>query len=234
MVVLTIMFGFLLPNFAIADIQTTILFQPPPEEGQPKNTEGAASRQASKCGTTYLESQAAISDRHNLTAIVPQNNYGLTVAERPKFWVYIPETSAQQAFLSVRQEDNTPHWQQPVNLTKEAGIMGIQLAEDAPALEIGKNYQWVVILVCGDRPNPNDPVTISWIKRIEASSAINANEPTRGLEKAATYARQGIWYDALNILITEKSSLASWQDVWTKYLQSGGLEDIADESILSD
>ena len=61
--------------------------------------------------------------------------------------------------MSIRQEDNTPHWQQSVDLTGEAGIMGIQLAEAAPALETGKNYQWAIVLVCGDRPSPNDPVS---------------------------------------------------------------------------
>ena len=206
LVVLLIMFGFLLANPAVAEVQTTVLFQPPPEDEQPDSTEGAASRQASKCGTGYLESQDAIGDRPNLTAIVPQDNFGLTVAERPQFWVNIPETSAQQAFLSIRQEDNTPHWQQSVDLTGEAGIIGIQLAEDAPALETGKNYQWAIVLVCGDRPSPNDPVTVSWIKRVESPQIDVAEKPTKGLEQAATYAKQGIWYDALNILIAERSS----------------------------
>lgn len=227
-VVLLIMFGFLFANSAIADIETTVLFQPPPEDEQPEQTEGAASRQASKCDLADLESTAVSTERPNLTALVPQSNHGLTVAERPQFWVYIPETSAQKAFLSIRQEDNTPYWQQSVELTGRGGIMGIQLAENAPALEVGKNYQWAVILVCGDRPNPNDPAIVSWVKRIETCPAT----PTRSLEQAATYAQQGVWYDALNILIAERSPSSSWQNAWLKYLQSGGLNKIADRPLL--
>ena len=44
LVVLLIMFGFLLAHPAVAEVQTTVLFQPPPEDEQPDSTEGAASR----------------------------------------------------------------------------------------------------------------------------------------------------------------------------------------------
>lgn len=222
--------GLLLTLPAIAEIKTIVLFEPPPESEHPESTEGAASRQSRVCASDLK--QPAQSDRLKLSSIVPQNNFGLTTTERPTFWVYIPETSARQAILSVKQEGNSPHWQQTIDLQGKAGIIGIKLADDAPALELGKNYQWATILVCGDRPSPNDPVTVSWIKRIEPSQANAAGESTAGLERAATYARQGFWYDALNILIAEKSSSADWQDLWTKYLQSGGLENIANESII--
>ena len=73
---------------------------------------------------------------------------------------------------------------------------------------------------------------VSWVKRVETSQIDVAEEPIQGLEQAATYAKQGIWYDALNILIAERSPSAEWQDVWAKYLQSGGLESIANEPIV--
>lgn len=219
-------FGFLtLP--AIAQIETIVLFQPPPESEQPESTEGAASRQSRVCASD-LKTQQAQSDRLKLSSIVPQNNFGLTTAERPTFWVYIPETSARQVILSIKQEGNSPHWQQSIDLKGKAGITGIKLADDAPALELGKNYQWAIVLVCGDRPSPNDPVNTAWIKRIELAEGEPI--PTEALAKAAVLAEQGIWYDTLDILAAQEPSVDNWQ-VWIEYLKSGGLDRVANEPI---
>ena len=230
--------GSLLTLVALANVNTLVLFQPPPKEEQPESTQGAASRQNQECPQDFLVSQPQeSSDKYqlNLTAIVPDSNYGLTVTNRPNFWVYLPKTSAQQAILSIKEEGIDPYWQQSVSLTGKVGIMGIKLSNNAPALETGKNYRWAVILVCGNRPNPNDPVVAAWIKRVDKSNTKGSLPiaPT-SLEKAAWYAQNGIWYDALNILIeAKKSSLDNWNDIWMKYLQSGGLDKIANEPIIS-
>ena len=214
---------------------TTVLFQPPPEEAQPKKTEGAASRQNKICSQDLLSRQQSNSDRSNLRAVVPDRNYGLTTTERPTFWFYLPVTSARQAILSIQEDGITPHWQQSINLTGETGIVGIKPSPNAPALEIGKSYQWAVILVCGDRPNPNDPVITAWIERIDESQISHYGSPinTKGLAKAAWYARQGIWHNALDLLAEQKLSWDNGNDIWVKYLQSGGLAEIANEPVIS-
>lgn len=229
-VVLLTIFSLLFALRAIANIETTILFQPPPEGEQPKDTEGAASRQLGECAANNLELESQSAREHFvLTALVPQNNHGLTTQEHPNFWVYLPDTSAKQAILSIKEAGKTPHWQQLVDLDRNRGIVGIELSKDAPALEIGKNYQWAVILVCGDRPSPNDPVVTSWIKRIEETDSQSSSSK---LAKASTYAQQGIWYDALDILISEKSSQNNWQDLWDKYLESASLSRFADRPVV--
>lgn len=223
-----------------SELNTVVLFQPPPEAEQPKTTEGAASRRNRQCASDTLAGQAQVemmSDRSQstaskLTALVPEGNSGLTTAAHPTFWVYLPQTTAQQAILSIR-EDLNPHWQQSIRLTGQAGVMGIKLPQEAPALETGKDYQWAIILVCGDRPHPNDPVVTANIKRL-APAQLRSKLPLNSTElnQAAWYARQGIWYDALDILSAEKFSLGKEKDLWVRYLQSGGLNQIAREPIL--
>ncbi len=235
---LLIALGCCLTSTALAEINTTVLFQPPPESEQPESTESAASRQNGQCFQDVLDSQQQepLRDSAKLIPIVPDGNFALTVSARPNFWIYLPPTSAQQAILSIKEEGVNPHWQQSVSLTGETGIIGIPLSDDAPALEIGKNYQWAVILVCGKRPNPNDPVVAAWIKRVDESQISKGGSLTYSteLEKAADYAQQGIWYDALDILIAEKnSSVDNWNDIWVQYLQSGGLDAIANEPIIN-
>ena len=231
-VVLLIIFGSLFADAAIANVATTVLFQPPSEEEQPQETEGAASRQLGECSPKVSSEIDIASNSPNLMPLSPQRNYGLTAMARPNFWFYLPPTSATKAILSLKKKGNvSPHWQQSIELTPEAGIVGIQLAANAPALEIGENYQWAIILVCGDRPSPNDPVITSWIRRIEESDIV-VDAATPELEKAAVYARKGIWYDALNLLLTERSPSANWRDVWQQYLASGGLENLAQRPII--
>ena len=228
-VALSIVLSFMLADSAIADVQTTVLFQPPPGEEQPKDTEGAASRQTGECAVNDLELQSA-SQELPLTALVPENNYGLTTKERPNFWIHLPNTSAKQAILSVKAAGKTPHWQQSVDLNRHSGIIGIKLSKDAPALEIGTDYQWAVILVCGDRPSPNDPVVTSWIKRTEATNSQLSSSSK--LAEASAHAQQGIWYDALDLLISEKPLQNNWQDIWNRYLESANLTRFADLPIV--
>ena len=225
-------------------IDTPILFQPPPGEEQPEDTKGGGSRDdGSSCDRDFtVQGQKNIGNPTSLTAIAPNGNYGLTTAERPTFWVNLPPTSAQQAILLIKKGSN-PDWhrlpthsQQLVNLTGEAGIVGMKLSKDAPALEIGKSYRWVVALVCGSKPSPNDPLIASGIGRIDRSQ-ISRDTPNvlTELDKASLYAEKGIWYDALNILMAEKSSQNNWNDLWVGYLRSGGLaDDIANETVIGE
>ncbi len=225
--------GCCITSTAFAEINMAILFQPPPESEQPETTESAASRKNGHCFQDLLKE--SLNDSPKLMPIVPNSNFALTISDRPSFWVYLPQTSAKKVILSIKEAGVNPHWQQSVSLTGEVGMISIPLSDDAPALEIGKNYQWAVILVCGNRPNPNDPVVASWIKRIDESqiSKRRSINYSTELEKAADYAQQGIWYDALDILAAAKnSSVDNWQDIWVKYLQSGGLEEIANEPII--
>lgn len=230
-----------LTTVAIADTETdtktetTILFQPPREESKPEKTEGAASRNNRVCSqdiaTQNLVSQSQ--RQSSLTAIVPHSNYGLTVAERPTFWVSLPTTSAKKVILTLKEKGRNPHWQQLANLNEKAGIVGIKLANEAPALEVDKEYQWTVILVCGNKPHPNDPVVTAKIKRVEIQVVRDSSfDNYTALERANVYAIEGIWHDTLDILIAEKSSLTDWNNLWVNYLQSAGLAELSDEPIV--
>ena len=226
------------------NINTSVLFQPPPGEEPPEDTEGGGSRDDSNnCDQDIVDRRLKNAGvRSTLTAIAPSGYNGLTTVSHPTFWIDLPKTSAQQAILLVKEGSDSnwhhlaTHSQQSIDLKGKAGIIGIKLAQDAPVLEIGKNYQWIVTLVCGDRPNPNDPLVAAGIKRV-AESKITMDVPTTltQLERASQYAEKGIWYDALDILVAEKSSLNNWHNIWVKYLQSGGLaDDIVRKPVISE
>jgi hypothetical protein len=210
------------------------VFFRPSGQGRPPITRGAGSRNDRLCpqdATTNPD--RSIAAPLSLTALVPDNQEGLTWSERPTVWVYLPETSARQMVLSIRTEGSQPHSQRFLPITGEPGIVGIPLDETAPPLDLETAYQWAVVLICGDRPSPNDPVVTAWVRRVDADQT---NLPQDPLERAAWYGERGIWYDALTTLAEARRSQpanSAITEAWINFLTQPtvGLETIANEPV---
>ncbi|BAU10538.1 hypothetical protein LEP3755_10220 [Leptolyngbya sp. NIES-3755] len=208
-----------------------ILFTPPPQDGTPSTTRGAGSRDNQQCSQDSSATTQA-TGKPSLTALVPSDRSGLTWSARPTFWVYVPQTSARQIVLSIKQ-GNQFHSQRFVPITGTSGILGIQTAEDSPPLEVDKDYQWAIVLVCGDRPSPNDPVVSALVRRKQPTTNLNSQT---ALQQATTYSKQGIWYDAITVLAEAKRSQpndSALNQTWTNFLMQPtvGLNAIATEPL---
>jgi Domain of Unknown Function (DUF928) len=211
-----------------------ILFTPPITDKKPTKTSGAGSRGGKCMQTLPIEASAERSvqtlAKPSLMALMPFVNTGLTLAEHPSFWVYVPETLAKKAVLSLRENGSKPHSQTFFDIPETPGVMSLSLPRSAPALEVGKTYQWAVTLICGAKPSPNDPVIVSWVSRIASAPS---TQPT-ALERAAVYGRQGIWFDALTALGQARRSQPNQpelQTTWADFLTSAGLRAIASEPL---
>jgi Domain of Unknown Function (DUF928) len=203
-----------------------VSFTPPPDDKQPDRTAGAGSR-GGKC---TQEATVPTADTPPLRALVPTNR-GLTLAERPTFYVHLPETSAKQVALSIKEEGTKYHSQTFFPITGTAGIISLKPSDSSPPLEVGKTYQWAVVLLCGERPNPNDPAITSWVRRVALSQPTNQGT---ALQQAAWYGQNGIWYDALASLAEARRTQPNDKaliDDWTDFLKSAGLDAMATEPI---
>lgn len=211
------------------------VFFNPPGPGQPTTTRGAGSRSDRHCPQDVPANLSRSStDSPALTALVPINQSGLTWTDRPTFWVYLPKTSARQIVLSVKEAGSRQHSQRFLPITGESGIVGIQFAEGSSPLEVGKSYQWAVVLICGDRPSPNDPFVTAWVQHALPAQPINRQQTA--LEKATWYGKQGSWYDALTTLAEARRSQPNNQtlvNIWADFLAQPnvGLGAIAGEAL---
>jgi hypothetical protein len=206
----------------------TIFFKPPADAQEPHKTTGAGSRGGS-CPQDPLLSETTA--KRSLMALVPNTNTGLTLAERPTFWIYLPKTTAKQIVLSIREAGIKDHAQIYLPTPEDSGVVGFQLPATGPALEIGKTYQWAVVLICGARPSPNDPAIAAWVRRIGPVQPLKKGTI---LEQAAWYGEQGIWYDAIAALAEVRRTKPNDQgltDIWTNFLNSAGLEAISTEPL---
>ncbi|MEG3438793.1 DUF928 domain-containing protein [Pannus brasiliensis CCIBt3594] len=203
-----------------------ILFQPPSTSRVPPNTRGAGSRQGGQCALDTDHPELS-----SLAVLVPPGASGLTVAERPALWVYVPPDSSREILLDVSETDGTNHSKTLIPLAGRSGIIRVEPPADSPALEVGKTYEWAVVLICGKRPSPNDPVVTGLVTRTAENLA---PAHLTNSEKAAWYSERGIWYDALESVILawqENPDRQDFRATWTEFLRSAGLESMATRPI---
>jgi Domain of Unknown Function (DUF928) len=192
----------------------------------PKQAGGGASRDA----TTYVNPVAETQYPAALIALVPQEFYGTTLSERPSILVYLPESNAEEAIFSLKDEAGHLVYQTVLPISGEAGIARIQLPDSLPALEVGKNYQWFTALKVDGRLSPSTPYVDGWIQRIAPTAEMaRALKNTDAIARAEALAGAGIWYDSATVLAKlreqnpdHEPSLKNWQELLT----SVGLQSI--------
>lgn len=217
-------------------ITPVVNFEPPDDQTTADDSRGGASRPtAVKCS----QDQAA---NPSMMPLLPASNQGLTVAEHPTFFVYIPQTSALQAHFTLKDENNRGVYQTLFPITKTGGIVSISLPQKQPSLEVGKTYRWSVALIC-QSPQTDIPVVSGQVRRVNLDSAraipssTNSNqlENKQLLEQAALYGKAGIWYDTVTLLAKLRKAQPNDNALtanWVKLFDSVGLNAIANQPLL--
>jgi hypothetical protein len=164
-------------------------------------------------------------------ALVPADTVALTIAERPSIFFFVPKVqqanqdskqSAKARFQLFDQDNRV--YQTNFDVTQTGGIMQFNIPADAPALELGKNYQWRLIVRDASATNELK----GFVRRVtlDATAAKTANS----MQTAELYAQQGIWLDLVKTLAEVKTPEASTQI--QDLLKSEKLEAIATQPLL--
>ncbi len=205
--------------------QFKVTFDPPTED-MPRRTTGGASRTISQC-VNQLEHEDI-----SFSALLPASTQGLTAASHPTILAYLPETDAQKVFFSWRDENDQDHYQAILPITNRSGIISLNLPENAPPLEVGKNYQWAIAIMCNDRLQPDSPMVQGQVKRVELASAIQSRlDNDISLNNAAIYGETGLWYETVATLAQLKKAQPNNQNLalnWSNLLSSVGLAEVAE------
>jgi hypothetical protein len=215
----------------------TIQFKPSPKAPKPDRTSGAGSRKNFLCpqDPPPLPTSDSSFRIPSLIALVPQNHAGLTLSARPTFWIYLPKTAAKQLVFSLREENGTVHSQSFLPIPEASGIVRLDLLADTSPLAVNKTYQWSVVLMCGERPSPNDPVMAASIRRVNVTQPPTL-EGSSALQQAHWYSQNGLWYDAIASLANLKQSSPhdpAIARVWSQFLHSAGLQALSAEPLIA-
>lgn len=201
----------------------------PPGQSQPNYTLGAATRNSGK-----VCDRDRVAPKRNLTALVSSADRAITLAARPDFLVYVPETSARKAALIVKDKSEQYFYQKSFTLPKQAGIFSIKLPKDAPVLKPGKEYNWSVVLVCGQSTRPNDPFVSGKVTRAERSQFPQKSEKISLSKRANFYEQNLIWYDMLSTVAKLKRlqpDNAEATQTWKELLKEVDLADLGTQPI---
>lgn len=158
----------------------------PPNQGQPKHTIGGATR-GNTCG---IEQEG----KNEITALVTAKDRSLTLQSHPSLFAYVsPKYGNKTAILVVKDRTEDYYYSQQLTVPASGGIIKMTLAEDAPQLEVNKDYTWFLRIQCNADLQPEDPQISASIMRVEGDI------PDLGKSDLVSfYANSQIWYDSLN------------------------------------
>lgn len=206
---------------------------PPPSRGTPEGRgQGGGSR-------------GPCEQYSGLTALVPivkqaqkEFHWSQTTVDRPVFWFYAPEGLSAQVpvELALRDGSNKTLYKTTIKVPQTpAGVFSLSLPATAPALQAGQVYRWSLSLYC----DPQDtPVSVEGaIKRVNLPQPVQQqlSQAKTPVERAALYAKQGIWQEGLTTLGQQRVAKPNDPTIaaaWAKLLRQVNLEQTAAAAIV--
>lgn len=195
--------------------------------GRPGNRAGGGSR--SPCSSTSIP----------LTALIPETNWGKTVAATPTFWFYVPYSpdEAHSGEFVLQDEKYNDVYRTPFTLPQTPGFVSLTVQPPEGTLQTDKWYFWSFKLYCGEKAST--PVFVEgWVQTIALTPQLQQQLKT-GTKDYAVYSANGIWYDAVDRLA--RLRLADTQNVllngeWSELLESRGvgLNQLTQEPIIGE
>lgn len=201
-------------------------FTPPKNLSRPGNREGAATRGVCKVQTAANEP--------DLTTLVPASNIGLTAANRPTFYWYLPANNYQALefalFQNLADGTQVQIYKRQFPMANRPRLDSITLAGDVPPLQEGADYRWTVSLICN--PSDPDPSQIrfveGWVQRVALPEALEKQlRQASPLQRYDLLASNGLWYDALDGLVKLRQAQPNdtkIKTLWTELMTTEGVD----------
>jgi len=217
--------------------RSNVKFKPPKGQPKPKMAIGGGRRNNGMCQQSgevaSLGLQSKTIDKA-LVPLLPSSKLGLTASSHPKFMVYVPQTSAKVLEFTFYNEEEEGIYQTQVNLENTPGIVSFSLPKTEPGLKIGRDYRFVVSIIC-QQSGPQNPFSEGLVRRISPDSAFKyqLNKP-KSLEQVMVYSESGYWFEAVANLAELKLSQPNNSEIntaWKDLLTSVGLGGISQASL---
>ncbi|MFB2837298.1 DUF928 domain-containing protein [Floridanema evergladense] len=206
----------------------------PPDRGVPSSTAPGGSR-GGICEQDQKQDQSIPS--LGLTALRPDDSLergmGLTLESQPQFLVYMPQTSAEYAQFTLKNEQgNNVYQTKEFRIKGQPGIISISLPKNSIQLENNKNYTWYISLICNPQNRAKDVYVTGWIRREPRTDLANKLQNAAARERPKIYAENGIWYEAIaNLaeLISQNPKDPTLMNDWKTLLESAKIPDIGNK-----
>lgn len=182
-----------------------------------------------------------------LTALIPTyklsggENYlwGQTVDERPTFWVYVPYSLTANRPGELRLQETKANGD-TVLITvatvtgTSPGVVGVSLPA-GKTLKPNQAYLWQFVIRCDLNDASANQLVSTAVTRVQPSPALAKQlRNATPSQKAAIYAREGFWYDAVTAYASLRKANprdAQTNSNWQTLLRSVKLDYLAGEQI---
>ncbi len=208
-------------------------YRPPVGLGAPRRTTGA--------GTRSPGSACPVAGKP-LTALLPTNNFGVTVAAYPTFAVYMPALSPRTPPLPVefllQDKNGNDIYKANYQTSKTSGIVTFSLPSQAGLmpLEVGQDYKWSFSISCRPNDRSADMSVEGLVRRVELNPTLRSQLKQASPQKQVElYAEAEIWQDALATLVQLRRDYPNDSAIatnWQKLMRAAGLDDMAQESLV--
>lgn len=189
-----------------------------------------------------------------LTALVPTFEQTLgegkityvwarTLAERPAFWFYVPDSrpSLNSVEFVLQDEQDNDVYRTRVNLPEKPGVVSVRLPATATPLKINQRYHWFLKTEGEDNCAPQQGNLVKdsvegWVQRVTPNpTLIDQLKVATPQQRIELYAKNGFWYEAITSLAELrllKPEDAILKADWDQLLQSVGLSYIASQPLV--
>ncbi len=226
---------------------------PPPDRSAAGERGGGASR---GCGNGEQSLMALVPDYQQTINLnggetIPVTKiWGLTTDDYPTFWFYVPydKSSITEMEFVIKDKSQKPSktiYREILKNPEKPGIISVSTKKEIKEpLQVGKTkhqkkYHWFLKLKvkCSPQQLVESKSVDGWIERVNLSSNfVKRIEQATQKQKAALYAENGIWHNALTAL--GEARLAKPKDAllladWTNLLKSEELHTLADYPLIN-
>ncbi|MGI9435712.1 MAG: DUF928 domain-containing protein [Geminicoccaceae bacterium] len=196
---------------AISDSLEQIIFVPH-DVGAPKVTDAGGVRAMTKAPKLLL--------------IAPEQ-LARTSSPAPTLYWYTSRATATPVYFTLTLDD--PDVSEPIIVAEIGsydgpGIYPISLADYGITLEDNRRYRWSVAVASADGTYSEEPDAQTLLE-YRSSTALNA-APAAPLDQVASFANEGYWYDAIDIVskrIEAGDTTAPWRQVRAQLLDQAKL-----------
>lgn len=210
-----------------------------PATAQLRQNETDGSRRGRPSGRTATGSRGDCPQVHvPLTALIPTNDQGLTVAEYPHLWIFVPYQSnniASGEFV-LQDKQNNDVYRSNFTLSQAPGIVNISL-EKAKPLQINQEYQWFFKLYCSQEKLSSPLFVKGWVQRIAKNPQLEQKlaTATTPQQRSTIYYENNIWYEAVTELALDnpiKPQKNNLPNDWVKLLKRADLEYLISQPVV--
>jgi hypothetical protein len=186
-------------------------------------------------GSTRSETCVA-PDALQLTALMPESNYGQTIDAYPSFFFYLPETDAESVkFVVYNETTNALFYEGEFSPQGKSGILSLDIPDNGvqQALEVGESYYWYLSISCNVEDPSANIVVGGTVARVAVSEAVEEALATATPQQIpGIYASAGLWHDALATSAQLQQS-ASDSIAWSALLTAVDLQHLLEIPVLS-